>query len=401
MDEINLSDPETFVAGVPPRWFEHLRANDPVHWNREREGVSGYWAVTRMADVVTVSRDPSVFSSNENTALLMDLRPDELLFMRQQMIHMDPPEHTKLRGLVNKGFTPRMIRTLEAHLAELTDAFIDGVAVKGECDFVKDIAAELPLQVIAELLGVPMEDRWKLFDWSNRLIGMEDPEYGNPMDANVALIEMFNYAHELAERKRAEPTDDIVSTLVHAEVDGERLTDIEFNMFFFLLVIAGNETTRNLISGGMQALFEHPEQRARLAADLDGLVVPAVEEMLRWVTPVIQFRRTVMKPVELGGRPLEPGAKVVVYYGSANRDEEAFGPTAGEFLVDRSPNNHVAFGFGPHFCLGAGLARVEIRTMFSALLRRLPDIEQAGPVERLRSNFINGIKHLPVRFTPA
>jgi cholest-4-en-3-one 26-monooxygenase len=390
--EVSLLDPATFAAGVPHDYFARLRRDDPVHWQE------GMWVVTRHADAVAVSRDPATFSSGVKTALIQDLPPDELQFMQQQMIHMDDPAHARLRGIVSAGFTPRMIRQLEQHVVDLAVAIVDGVADKGDCDFVTDVAAELPLQVLAELLGVPLEDRWKLFDWSNRLIGLEDPEYGSPVDARMALIEMFNYAYELGTDRRAAPRDDIVSALVTAEVDGERLTDVEFNMFFFLLVVAGNETTRNAMSGGMLALSEHPAQKARLLADLDGLLPSAVEEILRWVTPVMQFRRTATRDVSLGGREVKAGDKVVMYYSSANRDEAVFGSGAGEFDVARSPNPHVAFGFGPHFCLGASLARVQMRAMFGELLRRLPGIEVAGPVERLQSNFINGIRHLPVRW---
>ncbi|HUQ40005.1 MAG TPA: cytochrome P450 [Acidimicrobiales bacterium] len=401
--EVDLSDPQTYVAGVPHDWFAHLRAHDPVHWQPAAHAAPGYWALTRYDDVVTVSRDPSVFSSFEGTALLEDMRPEGLWLMRQQLIHMDPPDHTNLRKIVNHGFTPRMIRQLGEHVAEITAAIVDAVAPKGECDFVTEIAAELPLQVIAELLGVPHEDRWKLFDWSNRLIGLEDPEYGGgEVDAGAALMEMFMYAAELAQDRRSSPRDDIVSVLVHAEVEGAKLTDTEFNMFFFLLVIAGNETTRNLLSGGMLALCEHPDQRARLATESQRaeLLPKAVEEMLRWVTPVMYFRRTALRDTVVGGQEVKAGERVVMYYGSANRDEAVFGPTASAFDVGREPNNHVAFGFGTHFCLGASLARLEIRTAFEEVLRRMPDLEVAGPVERLRSNLINGIKHLPVRFTP-
>ena len=402
--EVDLNDPDTFVAGVPHEWFAWLREHDPVHRNPEAAG-PGFWAVTRHADVVAVSRVPELFSSWQGSALVADLPPDDLAGMRLQLIHMDPPEHTALRAIVSRAFTPRMIASLRDHIAELTTEIVDAVATAGECDFVTAVAAELPLQVIAETLGVPREDRGRLFDWSNRLIGMEDPEYGSEdavqadITAKVALVEMFQYAHELAERKRAEPTDDLCSVLLHAEVDGRRLTDIEFNMFFFLLVIAGNETTRNLISGGIQALCEHTQERDRLLAD-PRLLPTAVEEMLRWVSPVMQFRRTATRDTELAGRHVAAGDKVVLYYGSANRDPAVFGPTAERFDVGRTPNNHLAFGFGTHFCLGASLARLEIRTMFGELLGRLPDLELAAPAERLRSSFINGIKHLPVRFTP-
>ena len=393
---VDLFDPESFVAGVPHDYFAWLRAHDPVH--RQPDTGGGYWAVTRYDDVVAVERDPVTFSSGRQSALLMDLTPDELHFMSQQLIHMDAPQHTKLRSLVNRGFTPRMIRLLELHVRELAHEIVDHVAPKGECDFVAEIAAELPLQVIAELMGVPTEDRWRLLDWSNRTIGLEDPEYGSLVDAKVATVEMFIYAHELAEEKRAHPVDDIISALVTAEVDGERLTDIEFNMFFFLLVVAGNETTRNLVSGGMLTLFDHPDQLARLRADRSLLPV-AIEELLRWVSPVIQFRRTATRDALIGETRVAEGDKVAIYYSSANRDEAAF-EDAGRFDITRAPNNHVAFGLGPHFCLGASLARLEARAMFEEILARMPDIEPAGPIERLRSNLINGVKHLPVRFTP-
>jgi cholest-4-en-3-one 26-monooxygenase len=403
--QVDLNDADTFVAGVPHDWFAWLREHDPVHWNPQPGG-SGFWAVTRYDDVVSVSRAPELFSSWRGSALLADLPPDDLEGMRLQLIHMDPPEHSGLRAIVSRAFTPRMIASLRDRVAELTTKIVDAVAPKGTCDFVTEIAAELPLQVIAETLGVPREDRGHLFDWSNRLIGAEDPEYGSEdavqadITAKVALVEMFQYAHELAERKRAEPASDLCSVLVNAEVDGRRLSDVEFNMFFFLLVIAGNETTRNLISGGLLVLSEHLDQRARLLADPE-LLPDAVEEMLRWVSPVMQFRRTATRPTELAGTEIAEGDKVVIYYGSANRDPAAFGPDAGGFDVARSPNNHLAFGFGTHFCLGASLARLEIRAMFGELLRRLPDLAVVGPPDRLRSNFINGIKHLPVAFTPA
>jgi cholest-4-en-3-one 26-monooxygenase len=390
---VDLADPGTFVPGVPHDFFTWLREHEPVH-----RQPSGFWAVTRHEDLVAVSRDPQTFSSGVGTALLMDLPPEDLLFMQQQMIHMDDPAHARLRSIVSAGFTPRMIRALEQHVFELAQGIVDRVASKGECDFVTEVAAELPLLVLAELLGVPVDDRWKLFDWSNRLIGLEDPEYGSPEDARMALVEMFVYARELADQKRSAPTDDIVSALVTAEVDGERLTDVDFNMFFFLLVIAGNETTRNSISGGMHALSTHPDQRQRLLDD-PSLLPTAVDEMLRWVTPVIQFRRTATRPTELAGVPIAEGDRVVMYYASANRDERVFAD-AGTFDVGRTPNNHVAFGFGPHFCLGASLARLEMRAIFEQLLTRLPDIDVVAPPERLRSNFINGIKHLPVQFTP-
>jgi cholest-4-en-3-one 26-monooxygenase len=317
------------------------------------------------------------------------------------MLNMDPPMHTRYRSLVNKGFTKRMISQLEERTRAISNEIIDAVSERGECDFVTDVAAELPLQVIAEIMGVPQEDRHKVFDWSNRMIGADDPEYqeAEREAAFGASMELYAYANRLAAEKRASPGEDIISVLLRAEVDGERLSELEFDLFFLLLSVAGNETTRNLIAHAMLALIEHPEQRALLLDD-PSLVPDAVEEMLRWGTPVMHFRRTATRDTEVGGQPVAEGDKVVIWYISANRDETVFDDPY-RFDVRRSPNDHVAFGGGgPHFCLGANLARMEIRLMFEELLPRLPDMELAGPVERLRSNFINGIKHMPVTFTP-
>jgi cholest-4-en-3-one 26-monooxygenase len=273
------------------------------------------------------------------------------------------------------------------------------VAPNGKCDFVTEVAAELPLQVIAEMMGVPLEDRHTLFDWSNRLIGFEDPEYStSEEDARNVSVEVYMYANQLAQQRKQNPGDDLVSVLLNAEVDGQKLTEMEFDLFFLLLMVAGNETTRNLISGGMLALIEHPEQRVRLLQD-PSLMPAAVDELLRWVSPVMHFRRTATADTEIRGQKIRAGDKVMIYYISANRDEEVF-PDSDRFDVGRTPNDHLAFGIGEHFCLGTNLARLEIRVMFEELLRRLPDMQLGGPVARLRSNFINGIKHMPVAFTP-
>jgi cholest-4-en-3-one 26-monooxygenase len=320
---------------------------------------------------------------------------------RQMMLMMDPPKHTKLRLLVNKGFTPRMIGKLEDHIRDVTRSIVDAVAARGECDFVVEVAAELPLQVIVEMMGVPDGDRHKIFEWSNRLIGSEDPEYNVSRDEAIgAATEMFMYSAELAAAKRKNPGDDIISTLLQAEVEGNKLTDTEFNLFFQLLAVAGNETTRNLISNGMHFLFENPDQRAKLAADRS-LLPRAIDEMLRYASPVMYMRRTAPEDFELRGQTIKAGDKIALWYISANRDEDVF-EDPHRFDITRSPNEYVAFGGGgPHFCLGANLAKLEIRVMFEELLDRLPDIELAGDVQRLRSNFINGIKHMPVRFTPS
>jgi cholest-4-en-3-one 26-monooxygenase len=312
---------------------------------------------------------------------------------------MDPPNHTKLRLLVNKGFTPRMIGRLDEHIRDIAKAIVDEVAPRGECDFVVEVAAQLPLRVIVEMMGVPDADRPKIFEWTNRLIGSEDPEYNVSRDEAIgAATEMFMYSTELAAEKRKNPGDDIISTLLQAEVEGNRLTDTEFNLFFQLLAVAGNETTRNLISNGMNFMFEHPDQWAKLVDDRS-LLPGAIDEMLRYASPVMYMRRTAPEDFELRGQTIREGEKMALWYISANRDEDVF-EDPQRFDVTRSPNEYVAFGGGgPHFCLGANLAKLEIRVMFEELLNRLPDIARAGDIQRLRSNFINGIKHMPVRFT--
>jgi cholest-4-en-3-one 26-monooxygenase len=399
LEDVDIWNPDVFVPSVPHDMFALLRRVAPVYFHPEPGG-RGFWAVTRYADVVRVSRDSALFSSGRGSALLEDQPPDQLANMQLMMLNMDPPRHTKLRLLVNKGFTPRMIARLEDRVRQVCTQIVDAVATEGECDFVRDIAAELPLQVIAELMGIPHQDRHVIFEWSNKLIGFDDPEFQNSREeAQVVSAEMYMYANDLALQRRGQPGhDDLVSVLMSAEVDGEQLTELEFDLFFLLLAVAGNETTRNLISGGMLALIENPDQRRRLLDD-PGLLPTAVEEMLRWVTPVMQFRRTATQDTELRGQHIREGDKVVLYYPSANRDEEVFSD-GDHFDVSRTPNEHLTFGGGgAHFCLGANLARLEIRTIFEELVRRLPDIDLAAPVRRLRSNFINGIKEMPVRFT--
>jgi cholest-4-en-3-one 26-monooxygenase len=395
----DLSDPDLFVRGWPADVFRTLRADAPVAWNDSARG-NGFWVVSRHQDVWDVSLDQKTFSSARNGAIPRDWSTEEERESQSGMlINMDPPRHTKYRRLVNLGFSPKMVNRLEPHIRQLAAGIVDAVAARGQCDFVNDVAAELPLQVIVEMIGVPLEDRHRVFDWSNRMMAYDDPEYQEgPETGQMAAMQMFMYANELALERKERPRGDLVSVLMTAEVEGEKLAEHEFDQFFLLLAVAGNETTRNLISGGMLALLEHPEQRARLMADR-GLLDSAVEEMLRWVAPVMQFRRTVQRDVQLHGIDLREGDLVSVWYGSANRDERVF-RDAHRFDVGRRPNEHLAFGIGPHFCLGANLARLEIRIMFEELLRRLPDLQLAGPVERLRSNFINGIKRMPVEFTP-
>ena len=394
--DVDLTDLDTFVQGVPHDQFDVLRAEAPVYFHPETEG-AGFWCITRADDLAQVSHDWQHHSSE--WGITLHEQPEESLEQqRMMMLMMDPPKHTKLRLLVNKGFTPRMIGRLHDSVRAIAREIIDNVASRGECDFVVDVAAELPLRVIAEMMGVPQDERHKVFDWSNRLIGSEDPEYAvSPEDAMEAAMEMFVYANELAAKKRENPGDDIISVLLNAEVEGERLTDIEFDLFFQLLAVAGNETTRNLISHGMLALLENPDQMARLAAD-PTLLPSAVDEMLRYASPVMYMRRTARTDTEVRGQTIKAGDKVALWYIAANHDPEVF-PDPHRFDITRNPTEHEAFGGGgPHFCLGTHLAKLEITVMFEELLAAIPDMELAGDVQRLRSNFINGLKHMPVKF---
>jgi cholest-4-en-3-one 26-monooxygenase len=396
---LDLNDPDAFVAGVPHDTFAHWRRTDPVHWTDEPDD-TGYWSLFAYDEVCAANRDAETFSSEVGGTILMTPEEELMAQLRMLMLNMDPPRHTRYRMLVSRGFTPRVIRQLEEHILDTTRAIVDRVIGRGECDFVTDLAAELPLQVIAEMMGVPREDRHKLFEWSNRMIGSDDPEYQVGEDAqSQAQMELFAYAQSLAEERRAQPRDDIMSTLLQAEVDGDRLSELELNLFFLLLAVAGNETTRNLTAHGMHALFEHPDERKKLQADLS-LLPSAIEEMLRWGTPVMYFRRTATRDVMVRDKQIAEGDKVALWYISANRDEAQF-EDPYEFRIDRSPNEHIAFGGkGPHFCLGANLARAELRAIFHEVLTRMPDMEPTAEPQRLRSNFINGIKHMPVEFTP-
>ncbi len=398
--DVDLTNLETFVRGVPHDQFDRLRRDAPAYFHPEADG-PGFWCITRRDDLRRISHDWE-HASSERGITLHELSEEQIEQQQLMMLTMDPPKHTKLRLLVNKGFTPRMIGRLHERIHEIARDIVDSIAARGSCDFVVDVAAELPLQVIAEMMGVPHADRHQLFEWSNRMIGSEDPEYAvSAEDATTAAMEMFVYANDLAAQKRANPGDDIISVLLGAEVEGERLTDMEFDLFFELLTVAGNETTRNLISHGMLALIEHPEQRAKLQSDMS-LLPKAVDEMLRYASPVMYMRRTAQSDIELHGQHIKQGDKVALWYIAADHDPDVF-DDPHTFDISREPaDDFVAFGGGgPHFCLGSHLARLEIQVMFEELLTRIPMMELAGPVERLRSNFINGIKHMPVTFTPS
>src|SRR3984957_20110243 len=352
LEEIDLIDGRNFVAGVPYQWFAELRREAPAFWHTQ-EGAprGGFWAITRYDDCVHVNRDWEHFSSARRSSLFSDMEDDQLAQQQLMMLNMDPTMHTRYRRLVNKGFTPKLVRDLEQQIVGYADGIIDAVCERGTADFVEEISAELPLLVIAELLGVPQEDRRMVFEWSNRMIGSEDPEYQiEGADPGESAMQVFSYAEELAAKRRLAPRQDLVSVLLNAEVEGEKLEQLELDLFFMLLIVAGNETTRNLMSGAMTAFFDHPDQWELLRRDRS-LLSNSVEEMLRYVTPVMHFRSTATIDQELGGQQLE-GDKVVFWHPSANRDEKVF-DNPDTFDITRKPNNHIACcGGGPHFCLG-------------------------------------------------
>ncbi len=401
--EIDIADPDSYVEAFPYEAFDILREQDPVHWTEDaHEGVP-FWAITKHEDVVTVSRHPEIFSSFERTSLSREPVDDQdLIENRLMMVNQDPPDHTRLRSIVNKGFTPRMVGRFEGRIREFCDEIIDKAIEEGHGDFVQMVSAELPLEVIAELMGAPLEDRQLIFDLSNRLIGFDDPEFQTSVaDARQAAAEMFMFSEGLRQMREKMPLDDIVTKLAEAEVDGHKLNELEFNLFFLLLSVAGNETTRNAISQGVLAFLSNPDQwellRKRKLED-PNVLQTAADEVIRWAHPVIQFRRTAMEDFQLRDKLIKKGDKVIIYYASANRDAEVF-EDPYRFDITRDPNPHVSFGGGgPHFCLGAHLAKLEIAVMLDVLTDRLPDIELAGEVRRLRSNFINGIKEMPVKF---
>ncbi|MGH9301014.1 MAG: cytochrome P450, partial [Acidimicrobiales bacterium] len=355
-------------------------------------------------DILEASRAPEVFCSSQGATSIADM-PAEFLEFFGSMINMDNPVHARLRRIVARGFTPRMLARLEEGVQAAAGQIVDDVIDRGSCDFVTEVAARLPLKIICDMMGIPESDYKFVFDRSNIILGMGDPEYvPEGTDVISAVLgagnELAQLVQELGRHRSQNPTEDLTSALVNAEIDGERLTDNELGSFFILLVVAGNETTRNAISHGMKALSDHPDQRRTWATDFEALAPAAVEEIVRWATPVIFMRRTVVTDTVLSGQELPAGSKVLLFYNSANRDEAVF-KDPFSFNIRRDPNPHVGFGGpGPHFCLGAHLARREITVMFRELFRRVPDIEASSPPDRLLSNFINGIKHLEVEFAP-
>ncbi|MGH3319872.1 MAG: cytochrome P450 [Streptosporangiaceae bacterium] len=409
----DVFDPRVYARGIPHESFRRLRDERPVSWQAEPEVLGwpagpGFWAVTRYAHVSHVLRTPARFSSWLGATQIRDPDPDDLPFIRGMMLNMDPPEHMRLRRIVSRAFTPRRVERFADQVAARARRLIDAVVERGECDLAVDVTDDFPVRNLADLMGVPESDRGLLLEWTNRIIGYQDPEHahlvrgadGKPVNPRSPgqLREMFAYADTLAAYKRAHPADDVMTALATAEVDGRRLTDAETQMFFFLISVAGNDTVRSATPGGMLALIEHAGERRRVLDD-PSLLDSAIEEMLRWHPPVLSFRRTATDDTEVAGQPIAAGDKVVVFHASANYDERRF-PDPYRFDVARDPNDHVAFGDGPHLCLGAHFARLQLRLFLREALWRLPDIGLAGEPERLVSNFINGVKHLPVRFTP-
>jgi cytochrome P450 len=411
LDNVYL-DNDAFAERVPHETFKLLRDEAPVHWYDWEHG-KGFWCITRYDDVVAVMKDWRTFSSETGATALEDLDPDQIE-ARKSMLDTDPPKHSSLRAIVNKGFTPRAVAAYEDLLRTLTRQILDESLPKGEFDFVEEVAKQLPIQVLCRILGVPLEDDEQLIEWGDKMIGNTDPDLGglhpaSPESAKYRLypfrspfaMEVFNYGHRIAAERRTDPRDDLVSKLVMWEdEDGNRLTEREFDTMFLLLVVAGNETTRQSIAHGMQVLMENPGVMDRLR-DEPSLMATATEEIMRWASPVIHFRRTATTDVEMHGVQIREGDKVVVWLISGNYDERQF-PDPLNFDVTRKPNNHITFGRGgPHFCLGAHLAKLETRIMFEELLPRVKTVEPTGPARRMHSNFTNAYKSMPVRVTTA
>jgi cholest-4-en-3-one 26-monooxygenase len=399
----DFTDPDIGVIRVPAEELAELRRAAPVWWVAQRRGSAGfddegYWAVTRHADILAISKTPDVYSSCENTALIryQEGTPRESIEMQQIiLLNMDPPEHTKLRGIVSRGFTPRAIGNLRQALTDRAERIVAAALKTGAGDFVTDVAAELPLQAICELLGVPQEDRGKIFAWSNRMMGYDERTADEENDGMVAATEVLGYSLAMAEERRACPRDDIVTKLISAEIDGNQLTDDEFGFFVLMLAVAGNETTRNAIAHGMLAFLDHPGQWELFKASRPDT---AADEIVRWATPITVFQRTVTQDTTLGGHEIKAGQRVGLFYRSANFDEEVF-TQPERFDIGRNPNPHLGFGgLGTHYCLGASLAKLEIELIFNAVADAMPGIAKTGDPVRLRSGWINGLKSLPVRY---
>ena len=410
-DDLDINDHDVWARGVPHATFARLRRDEPVAWINEAAG-PGYWAVTRYADAWAVSRNVETFTSASGIRL-EDMDPEEAT-ARRTMMEMDPPDHTRFRRLVSRGFTPRVVNTYEDAIRAIAVEVIERALPKGEFEFVTEIAQELPMRMLGRMLGTSDDDGHRLVEWGDALLGNTDPDFTDyPVDLvdtdefrmmpfrSPATVEIFEFAAEMAERRRHAPTEDVISQLLAATTSGEPLTELEFKNFFTLIIAAGNDTTRYTITHGLSVLLSHPNLfdawRAAVLAGDENLTNAAVEEVLRTGSVTTHFRRTATVDTELGGQAISAGDKVVMYYLSTDHDDARF-PNPFRFDLARTDNEHMAFGRnGPHFCLGAWLARMEIKVVFEELLKRVVRMEQNGPTDRLRSNFISGIKQLPVR----
>jgi cholest-4-en-3-one 26-monooxygenase len=397
---LDVISPDHYVAhGYPHREWAHLRRHAPVFWYEGRQSVDPFWAITRHADIVELSKQPELFRNEPLLAIFPNEMPEPEEQPARHLLNMDPPDHGKYRRVAAKQFTPRTVTDLAPHVEEMTREVLDAAAAKGQGDFVADVSAPITIGVIADMLGVPASDRQLMFRWTNEVIAPTDPEFQRGLPAETlekARLELFAYFKGMSEERRRRPTQDIVSVVANGVVDGRPLPDFELLSYYLLLVVAGNETTRNAMTGGMLAFLEHPGEWEKLRRN-PRLLDSAVEEIVRWTSPVIQFARTPTRDYVLRGRTLRAGQPCCLFYPSANRDEDVF-PDGDAFRIDRQPNDHVAFGRGEHVCLGAHLARLELRTAFRHLLERLEHAELAGPVERARSSFVGGIKRAPMRW---
>ncbi|TJZ74980.1 cytochrome P450 [Rhodococcus oryzae] len=400
-DGFDLTDPAVYEARLPAEEFADLRRTAPVWWSPQSPdkggfGDGGYWAVTKHADVKEVSRNGAVFSTWQNSAIprFADDTPRETIDMlRNLLLNKDAPEHTKLRKLISRAFTPRSIADLRPALQARAESIVKQAAAGGTGDFVTQVAAELPLQAIAELIGVPQDDRGKIFDWSNQMMGYDDPEFAAA--SVTATTELLGYSYLMAEQRKQCPAGDLLTTLVEADVDGEALTSEEFGFFVLILAVAGNETTRNAITHGIMAFLDHPDQWELYKRERPAT---AVDEIIRWATPVTAFQRTALSDTQLGCQEIAAGDRVVMFYASANFDEDVF-ENPMEFDITRAENPHLSFGgTGAHYCVGANLARMEVGLMFDAIADHMPDLSRIGDPRRLRSGWINGIKELQVDY---
>ena len=403
-ETFNVIHPDDYARhGYPHSIWTRLRREDPVHWWDRTEGVP-FWAITRHADIIEISKQPERFVNGARLVIGHEPeRPQHQLFP-PTLIEMDPPKHGVYRQLVSKRFTPRYLERLHRDVEQIAAEIVEGLIARsdsGECDFVREVAAPLPIAVIAWLLGVPKSDWNLLFDWTNRTIGAGDPEYREEgktrlETARAAMTELYLYFSKLVEEKKRNPADDLITLFTQARVDGQPLPPMDVLAWCLIIVVAGNETTRNATTGGMLAFIENPGELRKLQRD-PGLLPSAVEEVVRWVTPIIHFARTATEDYELRGKQIRKGDALALFYPSANRDEEVF-EAPFEFRIDRNPNRHLGFGMGEHVCIGAHLARLELVVAYKHLLPRIDSVELAGPVERLHSSLVGGVKHLPIRY---